>query len=93
LDLSPELVTALSAVLVALLTGLAGWLNKRERSRAEELKHLAEEFADLRRQILLSDTWLFNMARTLTQHGIPVPSPPRGLKTNFGVGGDSVEDD
>lgn len=85
MQVSPELMSAVVAVVVAILSTLAGWLNKRERSRATELKQLQEEFADLREQILLSDAWLFLMTRALAQNGLQVPEPPEGLRTNFGV--------
>lgn len=85
MQLSPELIAAFIASITALLTALAGWIGKREQRKAEELKKVTQDYADLREQILLSDQWMFQMTRTLSQNGIPIPEPPSGLRTNFGV--------
>lgn len=85
MTLSPELIAAFIGAITTLLTAVAGWVGRRERQKAEELKKVTEDYADLREQILLSDSWMFSMTRALSQNGIPIPEPPSGLRTNFGV--------
>lgn len=81
LTLSPEVIGGLMLALTGLLSGLASLFSKRSRDLKDDRDRLLEENRELRRTLLLTDTWMFTMSRTLAQNGFKVPDPPKGLST------------
>lgn len=81
MELSPELIGGLVTALIGLLTGVAGFMQKRSGEQRAELKEIREERNLLRDQLVRADRWIFLMKRALAQHGIDSPEAPEGLQT------------
>jgi hypothetical protein len=87
---SPELIAAVFAGLVALVGAVSTFTARRSQRQAEELTALREENAALRasngaylKQRRLTDQWVGQVLRFMDLSGVPVPDPPEGLFDDF----------
>lgn len=77
--MSPELVAALFAGLVAVISAVGTVTARRSQRRADDLRASQREIRELRAQQRLSDQYLGRLMRLMDLRGIPVPNPPEGL--------------
>jgi len=76
---SPELVAAIFAGLVALISAVGAVTARRSQRRSDDLRAVTAENRDLRAQQRLSDQYLGRLMRLMDVRGIPIPRPPEGL--------------
>lgn len=88
--MSPELIAAIFAGVVALIGAVGTLTARRSQRQSEELQALRAENADLRkstgsylRQRRLTDQWIGQVLRAMDLRGVPVPDPPEGLFDDF----------
>jgi hypothetical protein len=76
---SPELVAAVFAGLVALISAVGTITARRSQRRSDDLRAVTAENRELRSQQRLSDQYLGRLMRLMDLRGIPIPKPPEGL--------------
>lgn len=81
--MSPELIAAIGAGLVALVGAVSTFSARRNLRQGEELRALREEVARFRKQQRLADQWAGRVLRVFDLRGIPCPTPPEGLFDDF----------
>lgn len=77
--MSPELVAAVFAGLVALISAVGTVTARRSQRRSDDLRAVTAENRELRAQQRLSDQYLGRLMRLMDVRGIPIPRPPEGL--------------
>lgn len=65
MEMSPELIGGLMLALTGLLSGLTTLMSKRSKDLKDDRDRLRTENRELRQTLILTDTWMFRMTRTL----------------------------
>lgn len=76
---SVETIGALVTGFTALLTVLGTQFSRLVARQAADAKVQRGEIRELRAQMIVAESYMFELSRTLTRSGIAVPPPPRGL--------------